>query len=320
MLLLVFAANGVWYVTGSQGIGFSANDYTIVKLSAVQSISSTSFVDVLGLPIFWNEEGIYKVEPAKQGTSLLNSPLHVNPLEVTPITVGTIATFYNSIPVSSKKYARGAYHPIDYIVQWIYRGDDAGTVADRYKFDKILNYNTVNNAFFPYSTSNAAVSINGINYVAGPGGSTSPEPNFKYLSITIPGAITFSEEYRTDYTDWVSTGVPSNYVSYFITGFKLAGQAIKKFQPQYIQVYSRTNGAASAYKVQGIWDFANDPSSGRWSTAQLINNALTRFDTIFRRHKIRGSGYVLQFKISSVDGQPFDIQGWAVVDTVNAGT
>jgi hypothetical protein len=214
-------------------------------------------------------------------------------------------------------------------VQWLYKIEEATSVSDRYLFDGIINFNTVNNAFFPYSTSNATISMNGINYVAGPGGSTSPEPNFKYLSLAPTGVIiagqptfgvSFAEEYRDDYTDWVSAGAPSNYVSYFITGFKLAGQAIKKFQPQYVQVYSRTNGAASAYKIQGIWNFANDPKSGKWSVAQLVNNALTRFDTIFRRHKIRGSGYVLQFKISSVDGQPFDIQGWSVVDTVNAGT
>jgi hypothetical protein len=322
--LLVFAANGVWYITGSTGIGFTANDYTIVKLSSVQSISSTSFVNVLGLPIFWNEEGIYKVEPAKQGTGLLSSPLHVNPLEVTPITIGTIATFYQNIPLSSKKYARGDYNPISYVVQWIYKDTEANVVLDRYQFNKIMNFNTVNNSFFPYTASSLTVGMNGINYVAGPGGRSTIIPTFKYLSsfpvVNTTYNLSFADEHREDYTDWVSTGVPSNYISYFITGFKLRGQAIKKFQPQYIQVYSRTNGAASAYKIQGIWNFANDPSSGKWSTAQLITNALTRFDTIFRRHKIRGSGYILQFKIASVDKQPFDIQGWSAVDTVNTGT
>jgi len=317
--LLVFAANGVWYITGSQGIGFSANDYTIVKLSSVQSISSTSFVNVNGLPLFWNEDGIYKVAPAQQGGGIQGSPLHVNPLEVTPVTIGTIATFYNQIPLSSKKYARGDYHPINYVVQWVYKDTEATSIADRYTFNKIMNFNTVNNAFFPYTAANDNISINGINYVAGPGGTTSPPPAFKYLTFIAPG-ISFAEEYRTDYTDWVNANLPSNYTSYFVTGFKLRGQAIKKFQPQYIQVYSRTNGEASAYKIQGIWNFANDPSSGKYSTAQLVTNGLTRFETVFRRHKIRGSGYVLQFKISSVDTQPFDIQGWAVVDTVNAGT
>jgi len=187
-----------------------------------------------------------------------------------------------------------------------------------------MNFNTVNNAFFPYTANASVISMNGINYVAGPGGSTSPKPNFKYLSsYPITGntyGFSFSDEHRTDYTDWVTAGIPSNYISYFETGYKLSGQAIKKFQLQYIQVYSRTNGADFAYKIQGVWNFANSRSSGKWSTEQIVTSGLTRFDTIFKRHKIRGSGYVLQFKISSVDFKSFDIQGWSVVDTVNAGT
>ncbi len=136
--VLVFAANGVWYISGGTSVGFSASDYTIVKLSAVRSISSTSFVDINGLPMFWNEEGIYQVEPAKQGTSLLNSPLHVNPLEVTPITLGTILSFYNNIPLSSKVHVHGAYNPIDYVVQWIYRDSEETDVTSRYTYNKIL--------------------------------------------------------------------------------------------------------------------------------------------------------------------------------------
>lgn len=316
--LLVFAANGVWYITGSTGIGFTASDYTIVKLSSVKSISTTSFVDVQGLPMFWNEEGIYKVEPAKQGQGLLSSPLHVNPLEVAPVTLGTILSFYNQIPLSSKKYARGAYFPADYILQWVYRDTEATDVTSRYQYNKILNYNNSNNAFFPYTVSTGAglPTVNGILYVQGPGGSTSPAPVFKYLVNTSNLTNTFAEENDDTFVDWASVA-PTLYDSHFVTGYKLRGQAIKKFQPQYVQVYSRTNGASSAYKLQGIWNYANDPDSGKWSTAQIVHNDSVQYDTIFRRHKIRGSGYALQFKVTSVDSQPFDIQGWAVVDTVN---
>jgi hypothetical protein len=318
--LLVFAANGIWYITGSQGIGFAANDYTIVKLSAVSCISSTSFVDVNGMPYFWNEEGIYAVEPAKQGTSLLSSPLHVNPLEVVPLTIGTILTFYNSIPPESKRYARGAYHPLDYVIQWTFRStSDGDSVAQRYQYDRILNFNTSNKAFYPYTVTGTP-KINGIIYVSYPPTSTTPEPSFKYIT-TVNNTLTFSDEHDTSYVDWFSfDNVGTNYDSFFITGYKLRGKAIMKFQPQYIQVFSKTNGAASGYQIQGIWNYANDPNSGKYSVKQRIINALTRFDVVFRRHKIRGHGYTLQFKIDSIDGMPFDILGWAIVDTVNQGT
>ncbi len=303
--MLVFASNGIWFITGSQGIGFSANDYTITKISSIRSISSTSFVDVNGLPFFWNEEGIYAVTPSQQGS-----------LTVEPLTVGTILSFYNEIPSSSKKYVRGAYHPIDYIIQWTYKDTEESSVTDRYSYNKILNYNTYNKAFFPYTVDNSVSSINGIIYVSSPGGTNAPDSMFKYISSTSNTNMSFADEHAETYKDWNSL----NYISYFITGYKLRGQAIKKFQPQYIQVYSKTNGAASSYKIQGIWNYANDRNSGKWTSEQLVTNALTRFDTVFRRHKIRGNGYALQFKVSSKDGSPFDIQGWATVDTANTGT
>jgi hypothetical protein len=324
--LLVFAANGVWYLTGSQGIGFTANDYTIVKLSSVQSISNSSFVDVQGMPMFWNEEGIYKGAPAKQGTGLLSNPLHVNPLEVIPVTLGTILSFYSKIPLSSKKHAKGAYHPINYIVQWLYKDNEAVNVTDTYEFNKILNYNNSNNAFFPYTinpTNTFGPTLNSIVYLAGPGGSVSPPPVLKYVSSRNEGpyhSMGFADEHDTNYVDWASNSAV-NYTSYFVTGYKLKGQAIKKFQPQYIQVYSRLDGSTCGYKIQGIWNYALTGNSGKISNLQTVTILGTpNFGTYFKRHKIRGNGYALQFKITSSDGLPFDIQGWAVMDTVNAGT
>jgi hypothetical protein len=305
--MLVFAANGVWFITGSQGIGFDPTDYTITKISSVQSIASTSYVDVLGLPFFWNEDGIYSVTQSQNGS-----------LGCNPLTVGTIETFYDSIPFSSKQLARGAYHPIDYIIQWVFKDTEATSIDDSYSFNRILCYNTYNKAFYTYTVPIDKTSIKGINYITGPGGLDTTPPVFKYFAVKSDNQTTsFADEHDETYLDWTDASGGENYISYFVTGFKLRGQGIKKFQPTYIQMYSRTNGVPTAYKIQGIWDYANSPNSGRYSTQQVVTNALTRYDTIYRRHKIRGHGYALQFKLESVDGMPFDIQGWATEDTVN---
>lgn len=308
--MLIFAANGVWFLTGSRGIGFAANDYTITKISAVTIISGASFVDVDGLPYFWNEDGIYNVIQQQGGG-----------LAVTSITVSTIDSFYDEIPMSGKKLARGSYNPIDFTIQWIYKDTEAVDTTDAYAFNRILNYNTYSKAFFPYSVSIDVCSINGINFVSGPGGLDTPDPAFRYL-VSLPSnvAMTWAYERDENYYDWSSSATPKNYTSYFITGYKLRGQAIRKFQPQYVQVYRRVDGGPSAYKIQGIWDYAADPNSGMWSTVQVVDTGLSRFNTLYKRHKIRGRGYALQLKISSVDGKPFDIQGWAIVDTVNQST
>ena len=310
--MLVFAANGVWFITGSTGIGFSANDYTITKISSVESISSTSYVDVQGLPYFWNEEGIYAVEPQQGGA-----------LAVNPITVGTILSFYNNIPKQSKKYVRGAYHPINYVIQWLYKSTNEISITDRYSFDSILNYNTFNKAFYPYSFDiSVGPVINGINYVVGPGGSSSPDPTFKYLTsyTNVFTSFTFSEENdTTTFTDFfLYNNIGINFVSTFTTGFKLHGQAQRRFQLKYLYTYHRNDVPTSVY-LQGVWDYAINGNSGRWSQIQQINNFNPNFGMIARRHTIRGRGLVLQLQFTSVDGQPFDIMGWSAYETVNTG-
>lgn len=311
--MLVHATNGIWFITGSQGIGFSANDYTITKISNVQSISPTSFVNVNGLPYFWNEEGIYTVTPAQQGG-----------LEVNPLTVGTILSFYNSIPKNSKQFARGDYHPIDYVVQWTYRSTQETDISDRYDFDSILNFNTYNKAFFPYSvatTANNSPFINGVNYISYPQiGATVPDPGFKYiLSFLTPTyTISIGDEHDETYTDWATLGI-SNFDSFFVTGYKLHGQGQKRFQIPFIYMYSRSP-IPTGYKIQGLWDYAISGDSGRWSVAQLTNIWSPNFAVTPRRHRIRGQGLVLQLKVSSIDGTPFDIIGWSVSETVNQGT
>ncbi len=303
--LLVFAANGVWFITGSQGIGFAANDYTVTKLSSVRSISGTSFVDVNGLPYFWNEEGIYAVQPQQGGGLAVNS-----------ITVGTILSFYNEIPFNNKLYARAAYDPVEYVIQWIYKSSPEETVVDRYSFDRILNFNVYNKAFYPYSVSTSASSINGIIYVASPGGTVASEGSVLYINSS-GNQMQFAQEFDTDFVDWASFS-PTDYTSYFITGYKVHGQGQKKFQLPYIYTFSR-NDAYNAFFIQGLWDFATSRNTNRWSSKQFVENLISDFSVVFRRHKLRGRGLVLQLKITSVSGKPFDIIGWSILENLNTG-
>ncbi len=307
--LIVFAANGIWFITGNQGIGFSANDYTVTNISYIKSISGTSFVNVQGYPYFWNEEGIYMLSPGKTGS-----------IEVTPITVGTILTFYLEIPVASRKYARGDYNPIDYLIQWTFKSTNETGITDRYQFDRILNFNTYNKAFYPYTLPSTSSHIHGINYVASPGGSTAPDPTFKYFASTA-NQFSFAEEYDPRLVDFFSVDlIGTNYNSFFITGYKIRGQGIKRSQPQYIMMFSRINEEVAGYNIQGIWDYSLDRNSNRFSSQQQVTIAgMTRFGVVFRRHKIRGHGIALQFKITSIDGTPFDLIGWSAIDNTNQG-
>ncbi len=144
---------------------------------------------------------------------------------------------------------------------------------------------------------------------------------FKYVtSYADSGSykFTFSEERDTNYGDWDTYGTAVNYDSYFITGYKPHGQAQRKWQPVYVYLFSN-NEENTSYKIQGHWDYAISGNSGRFSSFQLTNidEDPTLFGHVFRRYKIRGNGVILQFKVTSVDGEPFDIQGWSILDSIN---
>jgi hypothetical protein len=308
--LLIFCNNGIWFATGSTGIGFAANDFTLTKISSVKVLSHTSFVDINGLPMFWNEEGIYQVTPSQGGQ-----------LTVEPITVSTILTYYNDIPLSSKKYARGSYDPVNYVLQWCYRSTPETSVTDRYQFDTILAYNVYTKAFYVYNISVGPNTnyIHGIDYISYPYVSTqSPDPSFKYHCSSLSGGIynhTFAEEYDETFVDWGSV----DYTSQFITGYKLHGQGIKKTQVPYVFTFSRIADNYSAFYIQSLWDYASTFDSNRWSQPQFVEIYDNNSSTVRRQHKLRGQGYAFQLMITSVSGQPFDIIGWSLYETATTG-
>lgn len=313
--LLVFATNGVWFITGSQGIGFTANDYTVTKISSIPSISSHSFVSVQGMPVWWNEEGIYLVEAGQS-------------LTVKSATDTTIASFFKEIPSVSKRFATGDYDPLNQTIQWCYRSTKEFSLFVRQSYDRILCLNTGTGAFYPYTIAeplddefdlfSETPVVNGVIYIDPPSSSVSVPPKFRYLATAYSGSfshlLTFAEERDENYVDWASADVDANYDSYFITGYKLKGGALRKFQPTYVYVFS-TNDTDTAYKIQGIWNYANSGNSGKFSSVQLANVAKDNFDKLYKRHKIRGVGLALQLKIQSVDGKPFNIFGWSMWET-----
>ena len=311
--VLVFAANGIWIIRGNQGLGFTADDYSINKIANIQSISSTSLINVNGWPMFWNEEGIYAVAPGKE-----QAPYGFGGLNVEPITVGTILSFYNNIPRDSKRFVRGDYNPITYVVQWCYRSTQESGISNRYQFDSILNLNVFNKAFYPYTISPDNVYyVSDVIYTSYPSGTL--DPTFKYFA-TDGINVSFAEERDdTNWVDWFSvdnTGV--DYTSYFVTGYNLHGKALLKWSSNYIYVYAN-NLDPYAYTIQSIWDYANSGNSGRYSTIQTVTNYNPNYAASYRRHKLRGHGMSLQIKISSVTGQPFTLFGWAMSDDVDGG-
>lgn len=340
--LIVFGTQGIFQITGSTGTGFTAIDYSCNFLSSVKALSGTSFVDVDGFPAWWTIEGIYIMTPSTTTTAL----------QVQSITDQTIKELYLEIPLNCKKMARGAYDPRSHTIQWIYRSAAPSTLGQAYEFDRVLNFNTLANGFFPWSLpATSAVKINGIfltegfgsnpsidNIVIGANNVTQSsnqvvdtsfgalvlEFDNKFL-VSYPSSgsfkFTIADYANTDYIDWLSyDSVGFDYSSYFITGYKLPTQGAKRLNDNYVYLFSDLEEIKSTdFYFQSIWNYANTGDSGKWSSLQRITHPTgSKFDIVRNRLKVRGSGYVVQFKYTSLPSQPFKIIGWTISESFNS--
>lgn len=134
--------------------------------------------------------------------------------------------------------------------------------------------------------------------------------------------ISFAEEKDPNNVDWASLSFDEEYDSFFISGYKVHAE-MKKWNPMYIYIVSKTEDG-SGFFVQGLWDYSDDPISNRWSTNQAgyLESQRGYIDRpgrayTYTRLKLRGSGPVLQIKITSDDNKPFNIAGWSSFETAN---
>lgn len=337
--LLVFGANGVWAISGSQGIGFTATDYNSSNVGYTRSISGTSFVVADGSVAWWNTTGI---------NIITNDPQ--KGLSISSMTDDKIKNFYLDIPVTAKRFARGEFNPRTHTVHWLYRGTSFADLTQTYSFDSVLSFNTLVGAFYTWSIPVDTVSLNSIVVLEGVGSiigtdnvidnsaaqvvdnlgnnvvtfgfsQTSVTTTTKYLvSYADSGSykFTFAEAFNPSYLDWSQQTGGTNYDSFFITGYRIKTQGQRNFQSNYIFIFSDLEDGANSYKFQSLWNYANTGNTGRWSQTQIILHDDLDYDVSRKRVKVRGMGEAVQFKFQSVTGKPFNIIGWSTYDTSNA--
>ncbi len=336
--LLVFASNGVWAISGSTGIGFTANDYSVSKLGDIPSISGSSFVNAVGYPVWWNYDGIYTI--TSEGGTLAPKNLSDKAIK---------SFFQNDIPDEAKLYARGCYNSLLKTIQWVYADGTTDTIDDNYNFNRVLTYNIFTGAFYPWSVEEADPRINGVVYVDSVPESVSSDTVvdsggqfvidssgdsvvvYTKSGITVPRNVyvttadysgttklQFALQVDSTYYDWTSYVEAVDYTSYFITGYKLHGDGLKKFQPVYVILYAHTADEDISYVFQGLWDYATASGTNRWSSSQTVTHTDNNYAYSTKRLKLRGFGRALQFKVTSVAGSAFDLAGWAASEGINS--
>ncbi len=321
--LLVFASNGVWQIGGNGNEGFAATGYRVRRLTNIGMTSPNSVVDVKGVPMWWAEDGIYTIQydPNYDSSS------------VKSLTEETIKSYVLSIPQTNKPYIRATFDRLNNYVYFAFLDTPADSGDVSQTFNNILVFNAKTSSFFPWKINNTTTNVPlfcGIEFITDGnrvlGGSVKLTTQ---VVVSSTSYLTFSDFHDTTYKDYdvlmaLNSATEIDYSSYLIAGYRIDGQAMRNFQSKYVWTFMNDQTGASLW-LQGIWDFTNNSSSGKWSTPQQAYNSLAtkgrQYDDIrISRRVVRGTGKALQVKYYSESGKPFTLIGWGLFEEGNDAT
>lgn len=341
--VLVFADNGVWFVTGTDS-GFTATSISVNKISPIGTDSPNSIVETEGQIYWWSKVGIQGMSQ-KQGMFGTVEGVFEKP----NLSEETVQGFYNKIPIEVRRTVKGVFDPATNVIQWLYRSSPS--IAP-YKYDRILNLDLTLQAFYPWSVSPHAdgpyitgvFTTDTITDIENPDPDSSIRNMFIKYFCAVPVSTnyqwTFAEFNDSTFADWRGfDGIGKPYMSFIETGYELMEDAMRRKQAPAIFCYFRRteinfvdNGQdyvadrPSSCKFQAKWDWASTQASNKWSTKveayrhtrlPMFDESNLVFDTGFpvvvTKNKVRGNGRAIQFRFENGDiGSDFDLLGWAV--------
>ena len=355
--LFVFAENGVWQISGVDGV-FRATEFSVNRVTRVGILQPQTFVEAEGVPFWWSRFGIH---------TLTTDPVSGQGQEQN-LTIPTVQTFWDNIDADAKLKVTAVYDAINKRIYWGY--PDANETVES-KINNFLILDVPLQAFIPWKISDQAsntdcvvglafysgygasevaldvTSNNGVDDVVTSAGddvvstqvSNTTTGDAAIILICREGSnnkITFGAFTAIDFLDWGDT----NYTSFAETGYDFIGDVITKKNAPYIVTYCRvtetgfTGNETAGYepirpsglKVSAAWDFAED-----FGTSQQVyrlkyplfpdNSNLSDFnypdDVITSRVKIRGHGRSMRLKYESEQGKDFLLLGWGLVQGRN---
>lgn len=297
--LLIIADNGIWKVVGGSDYGFSATNYSVIKLSEYGCNNSSSIVVVNKQVAFWGEEGIFFITKDQYGDWTVQN-----------VSEGTIQSLFDSIDITDRERAVGVYDPFTKKVRWMYN-QDTDSFNNNIVYELILNlaikafsltrvYNLEEDSpeVIGYITASSFIAgdvLEGVVVedvpvvvaselvVIDSVVRTEGLQSIKYITLhDLVGSnkgYTFSQYRNTNFREWqTADGVGVDAKAYVLTGTITAGDSsIAKQSPYLVMHMLKTESGMieidgqlvpdnqSSCLIRSQWDWANSANSGKWS-------------------------------------------------------
>lgn len=355
--LFVFADNGVWQISGVDGV-FTASSYSVNRVSRVGLLQPETFVSADGVPFWWSRFGIH---------TLRADPVSGQGQEQN-LTISTIQSFWDSIDQDSKLKVTASYDGINKRIYWAYP-DEGDSVES--KLNNFLILDIPLQAFYPWriedelSNTDCVVGLafysgygaksleidvtanNGVDDVVLSNGDDVVSEQLSNFNTGDPALVLLIRDGATNkltmgsfsgasFLDWGSV----NYTSFAETGYDFIGDAVLKKSAPYLVSYCRLtetgftgneNDGYEAVRPSGLtvasaWDFNSTFSAPqqlyRKKFPVVVDpNNLNEYnypeDVITSRVKVRGTGRSMRLRYESEQGKDFQLIGWGMIQGRN---
>ena len=294
--LYVFADNGVWVVAGVRNGSsntsafvsstFSISDFFVSKISSFGLLSVDSFVEADGTPFWWSKNGVHSIS-LDQSTGM---PVEDN------ISMQTIQSFWNEIPVAAKTTVRNCYDKTNKKIYWLYKDIEDG---GRNAYSKVLVLNIPLKAFYPWSIQSGnneylfdlhyvdafttesidspVTTIGGLPVTTSSGAAITAT---SYLSSNQASDNIIGMSYKVSdqkirfntFTDETFKDFGNDYESYCVAGYDFVGDMERRKTAPFVTVFCRSTEEGwtgdeddgyspihpSGLTMKAIWDFKED--------------------------------------------------------------
>lgn len=300
--LLLFANNGVWGVTGQDGV-FSPTSYSVRKISdrGVQSKHAAVVAD--GTAMFYSSGNVYAIVQDQITGYLTAKTISDSINAYFETTVGSIQE--SRVRVGYDKYNKRVYFLMADAVQ----GSTIPAETHCLVFDLRLG------AWYPYTfgTWKDGTSYKAIIGMWCPEYGYDEDTGVIFVGIDYNGTNSRINLFTLTANDDDEHITDGEFSAHATTGHTVLDSAMLKKQMPRVGVYMKRQNNSSL-KLQGRFNWSSSGDSGKYSTKQeCYLNRGANFDVCYRTLTIRGVGKALQLHFSGTSAAPAKLYGWDVL-------
>lgn len=320
-VLLVFTDQGVWEVGGGPRGFFTADSYSVRRLTNAECTSPFSPIQTDEGAVFTGPKGIFQIAP-NQFTS---------ELEAQNLSVSRIQTLWNQIPTANQQLVSSAYDDTMKRVYLLY-GDASTTNTNQYTNCLVVDMRI--GAFFKYTFNSSAT--DGVLAAIGitEADATDDNQKMKFQCQTTATAITTCDMQQSAYLDFDGAETP---LPFMVTGWDDLGDFQRRKQAPIITVHAKKtetgytatgNGLdpvnESSNLMTAYWDWTDNSTPGKHGSQNEtyrhvrayqpvdVNDAFADgYPVVTTRNKVRGRGRVLQLRFDGAATKDSHLLGYS---------